>query len=212
MGGSNSAIGLLAASGFRHSCSTSGVFLVEAVRRRRAVCIVAEALSRLFSSRHRRRRFAPKGEIALTLVVIGLFCLSSFGAIAGCSWNSWMLIRPGASPRHVPGQAPLDGRRIERGPELRGRSFRRCVDPVAAGRQSLRLRRARFRRRRVRRPRGTQLLVAVPEPPMAPATKRGTDARAATAAGRPEFPQVDDVPGHLESRRQSGPRSSPSSC
>ena len=91
MGGSNSAIGLLAAIPFLTQLfQVPAVFLVEAVRRRRAVCIVAEALSRLFLLVIGAAAFAPKGEIALALLVIGLFFHASFGAIAGCSWNSWM--------------------------------------------------------------------------------------------------------------------------
>lgn len=91
MGGSNSAIGLLPAIPFLTQLfQLPAVFLVEAVRRRRAVCIVAEALSRLFLLVIGAAAFAPKGEIALALLVIGLFFHASFGAVAGCSWNSWM--------------------------------------------------------------------------------------------------------------------------
>ena len=60
------------------------------MRRRRAVCIIAAAFSRLFLLVMAAAAVAPSGEVAVALLVIGLFLHASFGAIAGCSWNSWM--------------------------------------------------------------------------------------------------------------------------
>jgi MFS family permease len=91
MGGSNFAVGLLAAIPFLTQLfQVPAVFLVEAVRRRRGICIIGESVSRLSLLVVAAAAFAPKGETAVALLVIGLFLHASFGAVAGCSWNSWM--------------------------------------------------------------------------------------------------------------------------
>ena len=91
VGGGNSAVGLLAAIPFlTQLCQLPTVFLIEAVRRRRAVCIIAAAFSRLFLLIMAAAAVVPGGEVAVILLAVGLFLHASFGAIAGCSWNSWM--------------------------------------------------------------------------------------------------------------------------
>jgi hypothetical protein len=91
MGGSNFAIGLLAAIPFLTQLfQLPAVYLVEAVRRRRGICIVGESVSRLSLLVIAAAAFAPKGQTAVALLVTGLFLHASFGAFAGCSWNSWM--------------------------------------------------------------------------------------------------------------------------
>jgi MFS family permease len=91
MGGSNFAVGLLAAIPFLTQLfQLPAVVLVEAVRRRRAICIIGESISRLSLLVVAVAAFAPQGQSAVALLVIGLFLHASFGAVAGCSWNSWM--------------------------------------------------------------------------------------------------------------------------
>jgi MFS family permease len=91
VGGGNSAVGLLAAIPFLTQLfQLPTVFLIEAARRRRAVCIIAAAFSRLFLLVMAAAAVVPRGEVAVALLVIGLFLHASFGAVAGCSWNSWM--------------------------------------------------------------------------------------------------------------------------
>jgi MFS family permease len=91
MGGSNFAVGLLAAIPFLTQLfQLPAVFLVEAARRRRVICIIGESVSRLSLLVMAAAAFAPEGGTAVALLVIGLFLHASFGAVAGCSWNSWM--------------------------------------------------------------------------------------------------------------------------
>lgn len=91
VGSSNAVIGLLAAIPFlAQLLQVPAVFLVEALRQRRAICIVASALSRLSLLVMGTAAFVPHSHAALTLLVIGLTGHAAFGAVAGCSWNSWM--------------------------------------------------------------------------------------------------------------------------
>lgn len=91
MGGNNFAVGLLAAIPFfTQLFQLPAVSLVEAVRRRRGICVVGESASRFSLLVIAAAAFAPKGQTAVALLVLGLFLHSSFGAVAGCSWNSWM--------------------------------------------------------------------------------------------------------------------------
>jgi MFS family permease len=91
VGSSNAGIGLLAAIPFlAQLLQLPAVFLVEALRRRRAICIIASALSRLCLLVMTAAALVPKGTTALALLVIGLSGHAAFGGVAGCSWNSWM--------------------------------------------------------------------------------------------------------------------------
>ena len=91
VGGGNTAVGILAATPFfAQLLLLPAVSLIEAIRRRRAVCIVALSISRLFLLVMAAAALAPPGRDALGLLVLGLACHAGFGAIAGCSWNSWM--------------------------------------------------------------------------------------------------------------------------
>jgi MFS family permease len=91
VGSSNAIIGLLAAIPFLvQLLQLPAVFLVEALRRRRAICIIASAMSRLCLLVMAAAALAPKGEPALALLLIGLTGHAALGAVAGCSWNSWM--------------------------------------------------------------------------------------------------------------------------
>jgi MFS family permease len=91
VGGGNTAVGILAAIPFfAQLLQLPAVSLIEALRRRRAVCIVALSISRLFLLPMAAAALAPQGRSALGLLVLGLAGHAGFGAIAGCSWNSWM--------------------------------------------------------------------------------------------------------------------------
>ena len=91
VGGDNLAVGLLAAIPFLvQFFQLPAVLLVETVRRRRAVCIIAETLSRLSLFVLAAAAFVSRSETAVALLVTGLFLHTAFGAFAGCSWNSWM--------------------------------------------------------------------------------------------------------------------------
>ncbi|MBC8377866.1 MAG: MFS transporter [Planctomycetes bacterium] len=91
LGASNLVIGLLAAIGpLSQLLQLPSIFLVEKVRNRRLITVVASALSRLcwLVIAVSPFLFGPKAGIMILLVL--LIAVSAFGAIAGCSWNSWM--------------------------------------------------------------------------------------------------------------------------
>lgn len=91
LGASNLVIGLLAAIGpLSQLLQLPAIFLVEKVRNRRMITVVAAGLSRLcwLIIAVSPFLFPPKAAIAILLVL--LVVVSAFGAVAGCSWNSWM--------------------------------------------------------------------------------------------------------------------------
>ncbi|MBL8659298.1 MAG: MFS transporter [Rhodospirillales bacterium] len=91
VGANNVAVGLLAALPFlTQFFQLPAVLLVETVRRRRAICIVGEALSRASLFVMVAAAFVSRSDLAVGLLVGGLFLHTGFGAFAGCSWNSWM--------------------------------------------------------------------------------------------------------------------------
>jgi MFS family permease len=90
VGATNAAVGLLAAIPFlTQFFQLPAVLLVEALRRRRAICVVAATLSRLALLLLAAAVLVPRGQPAVGLLLLGLFLHASFGAVAGCSWNSW---------------------------------------------------------------------------------------------------------------------------
>lgn len=91
VGGSNAAVGLLAAIPFlTQFFQLPAVLLVETLQRRRAISIIAATISRLALLLIAAAVLVPRGHDAITLLVVGLFLHASFGAVAGCSWNSWV--------------------------------------------------------------------------------------------------------------------------
>lgn len=91
LGASNVAIGLLAAIPFlTQMFQLPAVVLVEAVRHRRAISLLASAVSRLALPVMAVAAFVPQDAGAVALLTLSLFIHASFAAVAGCSWNSWM--------------------------------------------------------------------------------------------------------------------------
>lgn len=91
LGASNFVIGLLAAIGpLAQLLQLPSIFLVEKVRNRRAITVVAAALTRLSWLLIALIPFLLAGQIRLTVLLVSIIVASAFGAVSGCSWNSWM--------------------------------------------------------------------------------------------------------------------------
>jgi len=91
LGASNFVIGLLAAIGpLAQLLQLPSIFLVEKVRNRRAITVVAAALTRLSWLLIALIPFLLAGQIGLTVLLVSIIVASAFGAVSGCSWNSWM--------------------------------------------------------------------------------------------------------------------------
>lgn len=91
LGASNLVIGLLAAIGpLSQLLQLPSIFLVEKIRNRRLITVIASGLSRLCWLIIALSPFIFPAKIAIALLLILLIAVSAFGAIAGCSWNSWM--------------------------------------------------------------------------------------------------------------------------
>ena len=91
LGASNLVIGLLAAIGpLSQLLQLPSIFLVEKVRNRRLIAVVAAGLSRLCWLIIALSPFIFPAGVAIVVLLILLIAVSAFGAISGCSWNSWM--------------------------------------------------------------------------------------------------------------------------
>ncbi|UCC99384.1 MAG: MFS transporter [Phycisphaerales bacterium] len=91
LGASNLVIGLLAAIGpLSQLLQLPSIFLVEKMRNRRLITVVAASLSRLCWLIIALSPFILPAETALGVLLILLAILSALGAVGGCSWNSWM--------------------------------------------------------------------------------------------------------------------------
>ena len=91
LGASNFVIGLLAAIGpLSQLLQLPSIFLVEKIRNRRLITVVAAGLSRLCWLIIALSPFIFPAEIAVAVLLILLTAVSAFGAVSGCSWNSWM--------------------------------------------------------------------------------------------------------------------------
>jgi len=91
LGASNFVIGLLAAIGpLSQLLQLPSIFLVEKIRNRRLITVTAAALSRLCWLIIALSPFIFPAKIAIAVLLILLVAVSAFGAVAGCSWNSWM--------------------------------------------------------------------------------------------------------------------------
>jgi MFS family permease len=88
---SNFVIGLLAAIGpLSQLLQLPAIFLVEKVRNRRMITVVAAALSRLCWLLVALIPFVFDARIGIAVLLISLILVSALGAVGGCSWNSWM--------------------------------------------------------------------------------------------------------------------------
>ena len=91
LGASNLVIGLLAAIGpLAQLLQLPSIFLVEKIRNRRAITVVAAGLGRLCWLLIALIPFLFVGDIRLAVLLGSMIAASAFGAISGCSWNSWM--------------------------------------------------------------------------------------------------------------------------
>ncbi len=91
LGASNFVIGLLAAIGpLAQLLQLPSIFLVEKIRNRRLITVVTAGLSRLCWLVIALIPFLFGPAIGLGALLILLVAVSAFGAMAGCSWNSWM--------------------------------------------------------------------------------------------------------------------------
>lgn len=91
LGASNLVIGLLAAIGpLSQLLQLPAIFLVEKARNRRAITVVAAALSRLCWLIVAMIPFVFGARIGIAVLLISLVLVSALGAVGGCSWNSWM--------------------------------------------------------------------------------------------------------------------------
>jgi MFS family permease len=91
LGASNLVIGLLAAIGpLAQLLQLPSILLVERIRNRRAIVLFAAGLSRVCWLIIALIPFLFGGKIGLSLLLMLLIAVSAFGAVSGCSWNSWM--------------------------------------------------------------------------------------------------------------------------
>jgi MFS family permease len=91
LGASNLVIGLLAAIGpLAQLLQLPSIFIVEKIRNRRLITVVTAALSRICWLIIALSPFIFPAKIAITILLVLLAVVSAFGAVSGCSWNSWM--------------------------------------------------------------------------------------------------------------------------
>jgi MFS family permease len=91
LGASNLVIGLLAAIGpLAQLLQLPSIFIVEKIRNRRLITVIFAALSRFCWLIIALSPFIFPAKIAIAVLLILLTAVSAFGAVSGCSWNSWM--------------------------------------------------------------------------------------------------------------------------
>ncbi len=91
LGASNLVIGLLAAIGpLAQLLQLPSIILVEKIRNRRAIVLFAASLSRICWLLIALIPFIFIKQTGLAVLLGAMIATSAFGAISGCSWNSWM--------------------------------------------------------------------------------------------------------------------------
>lgn len=91
LGASNAIIGLLASIPFlAQIIQIPSIFLVEKLRKRRAITVFASSLSRVFWPLIALIPILFSIGRGVILLIIGMVLSSSFSAVSVCSWNSWM--------------------------------------------------------------------------------------------------------------------------
>jgi MFS family permease len=91
LGASDQIIGILAAIPFLSQLAQiPAVWLIGAIRRRKAITIIATTAGRAFILALAVLPFLPDREPALWLLIAGQFAIGILGAIGGCAWNSWI--------------------------------------------------------------------------------------------------------------------------
>ena len=90
LGASPAFIGLLAAIPFfAQLAHVPAVVLIEKVRRRRAICLVATLIARLMLLPLAAVPFIADRDLALSLLLAAFAVLTPLGAVGGCAWMSW---------------------------------------------------------------------------------------------------------------------------
>jgi MFS family permease len=90
LGASPAFIGLLAAIPFfAQLAHVPAVVLIEKLRRRRAICLVATLIARLMLLPLALVPFIAHRELALSLLLAAFAVLTPLGAVGGCAWMSW---------------------------------------------------------------------------------------------------------------------------
>lgn len=90
-GASNLLIGVLAAvPHLAQFAQIPGVYLVERLRRRRVIAVLAVAASRPALLVIAAAAFLPWPQLSLGVIVAAYFVRYGFGSLAAASWNSWM--------------------------------------------------------------------------------------------------------------------------
>lgn len=91
LGASNFLIGLLAAiPPLAQLVQIPAIYLIDKLQNRRAVCVYASFLSRIFLLAIASTPFLMPTHLALRLLAGALLLHAAFAAIGGASWNSWM--------------------------------------------------------------------------------------------------------------------------
>ncbi|MHC4891222.1 MAG: MFS transporter [Planctomycetota bacterium] len=91
LGASNIIIGLLAAIGpLTQLLQLPSIFLVEKIRNRRAIVVLAAGLSRLCWLFIALSPLLFGAKIGLAVLLVSMIAASALGAVSGCGWNSWM--------------------------------------------------------------------------------------------------------------------------
>ncbi|HUW18003.1 MAG TPA: MFS transporter [Sedimentisphaerales bacterium] len=91
LGASNLVIGLLAAIGpLSQLLQLPSVLLIEKMRNRRAITVVAAGLGRLCWLLIALIPLLFTGRTGLGILLASIVVASALGAMSGCSWNSWM--------------------------------------------------------------------------------------------------------------------------
>ena len=91
LGASNALIGVLAAIPFlAQLVQVPAIYLVEKYRARRRLCVYTSSLARISLLLIASIPFFLHGAAAIVTLTICLLLYAVFGALSGCSWNSWM--------------------------------------------------------------------------------------------------------------------------
>ncbi|HZD26179.1 MAG TPA: MFS transporter, partial [Alphaproteobacteria bacterium] len=91
LGASNLVIGLLAAvPQLTQFLQLPTILLVERLRRRRLICVLAGFANRPALLLMGLAAFVPQPGWAIALLIIAFVLRYSLGAVVGCSWNSWV--------------------------------------------------------------------------------------------------------------------------
>ena len=91
LGASNFVIGLLAAiPALAQLLQIPSVYLVEKIRNRRAIAVIASAVDRAFWVFIALIPFLFSHGAGLVLLLVAILLHSSLSAVVNCSWNSWM--------------------------------------------------------------------------------------------------------------------------